>query len=109
MARFWPALRCLVWSLLCLSHTDSESGCACPITLTLCFFPLPAALLTLVNTRTCRNFEFMPELHWSYGYGYSYVLFIGVALLAVGLMWRMGLIRVSFFRRACCNWWEGCR
>lgn len=41
------------------------------------------------------NFDFMPELHWTYGYSYAYGLFLGVVLLSVLLMWYMGLIKVG--------------
>ena len=41
------------------------------------------------------NFDNMPELHWRYGYGYCYVLFVGVVLLALLLMWYNGLIKVG--------------
>lgn len=49
------------------------------------------------------NFDNMPELHWDFGYAYAYVLFIGVVLLAVLMMWYMGLIKVC----ACVCWREG--
>jgi hypothetical protein len=37
----------------------------------------------------------MPELHWRYGYGYCYALFVGVVVLALLLMWYNGLIKVG--------------
>lgn len=40
------------------------------------------------------NFDVMPELHWRFGYGYCYLLFVGVVALAVLLMWYNGLIKV---------------
>lgn len=53
------------------------------------------------------NFDIMPELHWTYGYGYVYGLFVGVVLLAVLLMWYMGLIKVGPGEKGLVEWIVG--
>lgn len=47
------------------------------------------------------NFENMPELKWSWGYGFAYAVMAGVVLLSLALMWHMGLIQVCVISLVC--------
>ena len=49
--------------------------------------------LTLLAGIYGMNFEFMPELHWRYGYPWALGLMTAVAALELVYFWRRGWLR----------------
>jgi len=45
---------------------------------------------TLIGAIYGMNFEFMPELHWRYGYAFSLVLMLASAVLPLWYLKRRG-------------------
>ena len=42
------------------------------------------------------NFDNMPELHWELGYMYVWVVYAGILIVAVVLMWWYGYIKMRY-------------
>jgi uncharacterized membrane protein (Fun14 family) len=42
------------------------------------------------------NFDNMPELHWELGYMFAWLLFFGILVLAIVLMWWYGYVSIRW-------------